>query len=98
ERDVDLVLGPYPTAPGELKLDPEKLSEAQRAALSRATCAACEWRLVVDQGVQIGDDDYLPLGVGILRRAAAVSPRMLEELVGSGSSPTPPTTPGPGAG
>ena len=85
QRDVDRALGPYPESlPGALKIDPDGLSDAQAAALSRATCAACEFRLMLDAALQVGDEDYLPATVTVLRRAQTVSPKMLEELSGSG--------------
>jgi len=84
QRAVDRVLGRWPLLSTALKLDPGSLDLVQRAALSRATCAACEHILSLDAEFWSGDDDYLPNEVSILRRAQRVSPRMMEELAGHG--------------
>lgn len=84
EREVDRALGPWPRFANGLKLDPAQLDTTQRAALSRATCAAAEWLLLLDPATIAGDDDYLPDGAVILRRAQRVSPKMLAELAGHG--------------
>lgn len=84
ERAVDLVLGPWPRFANGRKLDPAALDTTQRAALSRATCAAAEHLAMLDPAFWVGDDDFLPNEVSILRRAPRVSPRMLEELAGHG--------------
>ena len=84
ERQVDLVVGPWPRFSSGLKFDPALLDTTQQAALSRACCAAAQFLLVVDAETLIGDDDYLPDGAVILRRAAKVSPKMVAELSGHG--------------
>src|SRR4051812_25054615 len=84
ERDVDAVVGPWPRFTTGLKFDPAQLDVVQRAALARATCAAAEFRLVIGEDALVGDEDYLPNEVTVLRRAATVSPKMLAELAGSG--------------
>jgi len=65
------------------KLDPATLSPAQRAALSRATAAACEFRLAVGPEELTGETDYLSGELTMLRRASRPpGPRVLEELAG----------------
>jgi hypothetical protein len=98
ERDVDAVLGAWPLFASGLKIDPAQLDVVQQAALARATCAAAEFRLVLGEEALVGDEDYLPSEVTILRRAANVSPKMLQELAGTGlvkrsgtALPDPPT-------
>src|SRR5687767_4694750 len=58
EEDVDLVIGPIPRdeTTGR-KIDPADLSDAQTAALSRATCAQAQWLLAMDEGDLIGEED-----------------------------------------
>jgi hypothetical protein len=85
ERDVDRLLGPYArVAATGLKLDPAALTAAQRAALARATCAAAEFRLMVGEEELVGDTDYVPATLVVLRRAGRVSPKAAEELSGHG--------------
>lgn len=102
ERRVDLALGPWPVLSTGRKIDPASLDLVQRSALERATCAAAEHELVVGVGFLVGEEDYLPGEVSILRQPLRTSPRMLEELAGhglvkrSGTVATPPeTAPGP---
>jgi hypothetical protein len=86
ERDVDRALGPYAVDPDTgLKLEPSTLTDAQQAALSRATCAAAEWRLQLGEATLTGDDDdFLPPGFTQVRTAGRQAPKLLEELAGSG--------------
>ena len=84
ERRVDEALGPWPLLSTGRKLDPAALDLVQRSALARATCAAAEHELLLGPEFFVGDDDYLPNDVSILRRASRVSPRMLQELSGTG--------------
>jgi hypothetical protein len=85
ERRVDQALGPYPLSfAGELKLDPEALTAAQQAALARATCAAAEHELLVGLDFLAGGDDFLSGDVTVLRQPIRISPRMIEELTGTG--------------
>jgi hypothetical protein len=85
ERRVDAVLGPYAVDEDTgLKLDPEALSDAQAAALSRATCASAEHELIVGPAFYVGEDDYLPGELTVLTRATRQAPKVLEELSGSG--------------
>lgn len=85
ERDVDRALGPYPPdSDTGLKLDPTLLTDAQVAALVRATCAAAEFRLQVGEGALVGDDDYISAELTILRRAGRSAPKLIEELAGTG--------------
>lgn len=84
ERDVDRVVGPWPVFSNGRKFDPPSLTAPQRAALSRATCAAAEFRLTIGESELVGDDDYLPALLTPLRTAGRTSPKMLEELAGSG--------------
>jgi hypothetical protein len=86
ERAVDGVLGPYTPDPETgLKLDLSSLTNAQKAALSRATCAAAEYELVVGPEVLAGGDEWLPATLTVVRSAGRTAPKMLEELAGSGS-------------
>ncbi len=85
ERDVDRVIGPYTVnATTGLKLTPASLTSVQRAALSRATCAAAEYRLVLGEAELVGDDVLLPVMLQPIRTAGRVAPKILEELAGSG--------------
>jgi hypothetical protein len=85
ERRVDAVLGPYePDETTGLKLDPGDLTDAQAGALARATCAGAEHELVVGLAFYVGEDDYLPGELTVLRRAGRTAPKILEELSGSG--------------
>ncbi|MEJ7568415.1 MAG: hypothetical protein WKF41_09130 [Gaiellaceae bacterium] len=84
EGDVDRAVGPWPVLSTGRKFDPPALDLVQRAALSRACCAACEFRLQLGESGLVGDDDYAPEGVQVIRRGGRTSPKMLEELSGSG--------------
>ncbi len=98
ERRVDNVLGRYPdNADMGLKLDPESLEDGQSAALARATCASAEHELLVGLDYLAGAEDFLGAGLAPLRPPLRKSPRVLEELAGSGlllysgcAAPTPP--------
>ena len=54
ERDVDRVVGPWPVFSNGRKFDPPALTAPQRAALSRATCAAAEFRLTIGESELVG--------------------------------------------
>lgn len=88
ERDVDrlLALGDRDPQTG-LRLDPEGLSEPQRAAVSRATCAAAVWRLGTDPedvaGLEPGVAG-LPGGISLREVGRPPGPRPIEELAGFG--------------
>jgi hypothetical protein len=85
ERRVDGVLGPYaPDSTTGLKLNPSSLTTVQKAALSRATCAAAEHELAMGPGFYVGEEDFIPAGLAVLRRAAATAPKVLAELAGHG--------------
>lgn len=84
ERDVDRAVGPWPLFSSGRKFDPPQLTAPQREALKRATCAAAEYRLQLGEAELVGGDEYLPAQLTPLRRAGRVSPKMLEELAGSG--------------
>ena len=89
ERDVDRLLGPVApadrTAAG-LKLEPLDLEESQRAALSRATAAAVEWRVATSEDDLVGSEDAIVGGGGFnfgpIPRPPG--PKVLEELSGFG--------------
>jgi hypothetical protein len=88
ERDVDrlLALGDRDPDSG-LRLDPEALSEPQRTAVSRATCAAAAWRLHQDPEDVAGADPGvagLPGGITLRPVGRPPGPRPLEELAGHG--------------
>ena len=85
ERDVDRVVGPWPLYASGRKFDPATLPLPARDALSRAACAAAEYRLTEGETDLIGETDFLPPEVGtILRRGPRVGPKVIEELAGSG--------------
>jgi hypothetical protein len=84
EGDVDRAVGPWPVLSTGRKFDPALLDLVQRATLTRATCASAEFRLQVEESALVGDDDYAPEGVQIIRRGSRVAPKMIEELAGSG--------------
>jgi hypothetical protein len=85
ERTVDLVLGPIPRdeATGR-KLDPADLTDAQRDALSRATCAAALHELALTRAVVEGrDSEYTPSEVREVIGVTAFPPvQTLRELAG----------------
>lgn len=88
ERDVDrlLVAGDRDPDTG-LRLSVEGLSEPQRAALSRATCAAAAWRLHQDPEDLAGVDPGvagLPGGISLRPVGRPPGPRPLEELAAHG--------------
>jgi hypothetical protein len=85
ERVVDRYAGVgWPWLSTGRKFDPPSLPVYAREALMRATCAAAEWLLAVDIDEAIGTTDYLPDQLRVERRAGRISPRMVEELAGSG--------------
>ena len=84
EGDVDRVCGPWPILSTGRKFDPPTLPVTSRVALSRATCAAAEYRLMVGEGELVGDAEYLPAMLTLVRPAGRISPRMVEELSGFG--------------
>lgn len=86
ERDVDRLLGRYEVLATGRKLDPATLTAAQREALSRATCAAAEYRLLMGPQFFVAGQFERSAGpdfssVGALPREA---PKALEELAGFG--------------
>lgn len=84
ERDVDRVVGPWPILSTGLRFDPGMLPVTAREALARATCAAAEFRLLVGESELVGDADYVPEQVRLLRAAPRIAPKILEELAGHG--------------
>jgi hypothetical protein len=89
ERDLDRLLSAsyVPNATGR-KVDPSTLTIAARAALSRATCAAAEWRLAQEEEELVGATDGV-VGVAGLTFAPGPLPRppgpkVAEELANSG--------------
>lgn len=84
ERDVDRVYGPWPILSTGLKFDPGSLPVTAREALRRATCAAAEFRLIVGEDELIGDTEYAPEQLRVLRSAGRIAPKMREELSGHG--------------
>jgi hypothetical protein len=98
ERRLDTLLGPHPdTPPGELKLDPSTLTQAQRDALARATCAVAEWALYVGAAFEAGDSEELGPAVTELRPPMRTPPKAILELAGTGlvkrsgcAAPSPP--------
>jgi hypothetical protein len=70
-----------------LKLDPEGLTDVQKAALVRATCAAAEFCLVQGEDSLVGAEDgiaSLPLVAFSGRPLPRVAAKAVEELAGSG--------------
>ena len=101
ERDVDRAIG-GPTHPDRRRrLDPEELTDPQQEALSRAACAAAEFRAAQGEAKLIGADDGVTEAgsVTIAPRASLprVGPKLREELAGfaltmrSGTVTPPPT-------
>jgi hypothetical protein len=84
ERAVDGVIGPRSLDANALKYDPNSITATQKAALSRATCAAAEFRLQLGESALVGEDDYLPTELQPIRKAGRVGPKVAEELAGSG--------------
>lgn len=84
ERDVDLAIGQnIAKLPSGLLLDPALLSASQREALARATCAAAEWRLLIDADDLTGGLSVIPSTVTLIGRPGRPpGPRVLEELAG----------------
>ncbi|MEZ5077296.1 MAG: hypothetical protein R2725_07640 [Solirubrobacterales bacterium] len=88
EGDVDRVLSPRiePDATSGRKLDPDGLTLAQQEALSRATAAAVEWRILVGEDSLAAADDGLE-AAGSVRFSPPPrppAPAMVEELAGFG--------------
>lgn len=87
ERDVDrlLALGDRDPVTG-LRLTPAALSAPQRAALSRATCAAAAWRLHAEPEDVAGAADGIASvgGIRLLPAGRPPGPRPVEELAGFG--------------
>jgi hypothetical protein len=87
EADVDLVLGPIArNATTGRKIDPATLTTIQRAALSRATCAAAEWRLAMDEDDLVVQEDGIRAVAGITfaPMPRPPGPKVLEELADYG--------------
>ena len=88
ERDVDRAAGPWPVFSNGRKFDPPSLTAPQRAALTRATCAAAEFRLIQTEELLVGSDDGIsgvPGGVTFANRPLPrIGPKLIEELAGSG--------------
>jgi hypothetical protein len=85
ERAVDLLLGPaWVRTESGLRIDPSLLTDAQRAALTRATCAHSEWALIVGVGVELGDSVETPIGLATTQPVMRQPPKMLAELAGFG--------------
>lgn len=84
ERMVDRHVGPWPVLSTGRKFDPATLPVTAREALRRATCAAAEFISMLDSEEWIGASDFLPPTLTVLSRAGRVSPKMTEELAGSG--------------
>lgn len=108
ERRVDALAGPHEhDAVTGLKFDPAALTAPQKAALSRACCAAAEFEMVAGPSVLVGTDDYITGGEHIaftlIRRATRTPPKVIEELcsvpglytVSGCATPTPAPTPPP---
>ena len=86
ERAVDGVVGPaWPrdSATG-LRLNPAALTQAQRDAAARATCAFAEWVLTIGAEVEAGDAVERPSGVAFAQPPARQPPKLLSELAGYG--------------
>jgi hypothetical protein len=70
------------------KFDPPALTAPQRDALTRATCAAAEYRLVTGEGELIGAEDGIASVAGVVtfsrNPVPRVAPKLLEELAGAG--------------
>lgn len=87
EREIDLVLGPWPRFSNGRKLDPPALSVTAREALQRATAAQVEFDSAMGADVLVGAQDGIAAIGGIsfsrdpLPRTA---PRAVEELAGHG--------------
>ena len=84
ERRLDGLLGPYTHAPGDLKVDPSKVTAAQRSALSRACCAVVHHELVAGLTFLSGGEDFIGGGVAPLYPPTRTPSRALEELSGTG--------------
>jgi hypothetical protein len=84
ERSVDAVLGPHELQPDGLKLDPSALTAVQSAALSRATCAAAEFEVLMGIDTLAGAETFIPAQLAVLRRSATTAPKVVGELIGTG--------------
>jgi len=84
EREVDRYCVGWTILSTGRRFDPATLPVYAREALRRATCAAAQWLAALEPGELVGTSDYLPDSLRVERRAAAVSPRMIAELHGSG--------------
>lgn len=83
ERDVDRALNPHGTPlPTGLRYDPLLLTAAQRAALSRATCAQAVHRLILGEDYFSEPEDITTGELRILRPARSISNRVFEEVAG----------------
>ena len=84
ERAVDCRLGPLAVdAVSGLKLTPELLNDAQRAALVRATAVAVAHLSLLDVEQAFGTDDVLPQRL-VAVRGAGLDVRLDEQLAGVG--------------
>jgi hypothetical protein len=87
ERDVDRLLAavaPADRTAAGLKLDPLLLEASQVEALSRATCAAVEWRVLTSEDDLVGAEDAIAAGGGFSFGAIPrpPGPKVAEELSG----------------
>lgn len=88
ERDVDRVFSPTVERNAEtgLKLTPADLTTAQTDALSRATAAAVEWRVLQGEDALVGAEDGIVAagGVTFSPMPRPPAPKTIEELSGLG--------------
>jgi len=84
EQDVDRVVGAWPKLPSGLALAPALLTPAQQAAVTRATCAAAEFRLASGDEV-VGASEFLSGSLTLAWRGPRPpGQRVAEELSGFG--------------
>jgi hypothetical protein len=83
EDDVDRILDPALVRDDETgrKLDPDNLTDAQAAALSRAVAAQVEYRLTVGEDELVGDDSLRGVaGLTFQPATRPPGPKAVEEL------------------
>lgn len=87
ERDVDRAIGGPPHPDRRRRLDPGTLTDPQREALTRATCAQASFLIAQRPRTLVGQDDRVAVA-GPLTFADRAFPRLgarvLEELAGYG--------------